>query len=119
MEFEGIDGVFYEDCLAELQKRPDFNPAYIPILERYVFVTMKMARISEQISDQEAVVQHTNKAGHTNEATSPHWRMYLALNKEAIALGKELKLSPASAPPVTAKPEKKKGFDLSGGMKVA
>jgi hypothetical protein len=43
--------------------------------------------------------------------------MFLALNREAQALAKDLELSPATAPKSGI--PKKKGFNLDGKMKVA
>lgn len=119
MEFDGIDRDFYKTCLSQLKERPDYTDAYLPILERYVFVTMKVARLAEQISDEEVTVEHTNKADHTNQATSPKWRMFLALDIQAGNLAKQLRLNPISAPPTAGKKKKKTGFDLTGKMKVA
>jgi hypothetical protein len=112
-EFEG----FYNDCLAELKARDNYSPTWIPQLDRYVTMVSKLAKLNSEIIDEEVVINHTNKADHTNKATSPKWRMFILLNKEANQLAGELGLSPASAPKITKKPEKK-SFDLSP-MKVA
>ncbi len=113
-EFEA----FYDTCLAELKGRGNFTEAFVPILERYVTITAKLSKLNSEIIDEEVTVEHTNKADHKNQATSPKWRMFLALNKEALALADKLKLSPATAPAESGV-KKKKGFDLSGKMKVA
>src|SRR5690349_15590707 len=112
-EFE----VFYNKCLADLKSRPNYSDSFLPILERYVTITAKLSKLNSEIVDEEITVQHTNKAGKTNEASSPAWRMFLALNREAVMLADKLKLSPATAP-VSEKDGKKKGFEL-GKMKVA
>lgn len=108
---------FYNKCLAELKARANYSDAFLPILERYVTITAKLSKLNSEIVDEEITVQHTNKAGKTNEATSPAWRMFLALNREALMLADKLKLSPSNAP-VSEKGQKKKGFEL-GKMKVA
>jgi hypothetical protein len=113
MKFEGNEALFYEKCLSELKARHESTDAFLPML------TMKAEKLAEKIADEEVIIQHTNKADHTNEASSPKWRMYLALNKEAIALGKELQLSPASVPKIKEKKKGKKSWDLSGKMKAA
>lgn len=110
---------FYILCLKELMSRPDWSEAYIPLLERYVTITNKLTKLNTDIIDKDVIVEHTNKAGHTNDATAPDWRMFIMLNREANALAKELKLSPISAPVGMGKTDKKKGFDLGKTMKVA
>jgi hypothetical protein len=113
-EFEG----FYNDCLAELKGRGNYTPAFIPLLERYVTITAKLAQLNATIVDEEITVEHTNKAKEKNQVTSPAWRMFIALNREAVMLADKLKLSPATAP-VSENKGKKKGFNLTGEMKVA
>jgi hypothetical protein len=110
---------FYNQCLAELRGRSNYSEAFIPILERYVTITAKLSKLNSEIVDEEVTVQHTNKADHTNQATSPKWRMFLALNREACMLADKLKLSPATAPSEAGKNKPKKGFNLGGEMKVA
>lgn len=114
-EFEG----FYDECLAELKSRNDYTDAYLPILERYVLVTMKAATVGSEIAEEEVVVEHTNKAKQTNTASSPKLRMFFELNNHANILANQLRLSPNSAPPNSAKKKEKKGFDLGGKMKIA
>lgn len=113
-EFEG----FYDSCLAELKARGNYTDAFIPLLERYVTITAKLSQLNATIVDEEITVEHTNKAKETNQVTSPAWRMFLALNREAVMLADKLKLSPATAPVAESK-GKKKGFNLTGEMKVA
>jgi hypothetical protein len=109
---------FYKDCLEELKARNNFTDTWLPLLDRYVTITAKLSQLNQEIVDQEITVDHTNKAKQTNKVTSPTWRMFLLLNKEAIGLADKLKLSPASAPSESSKKKDKKGFDLSP-MKVA
>jgi hypothetical protein len=108
---------FYASCLAELKARPNWTEAFIPLLERYATLTSKLNDLNSKIIDEEIIVNHTNKNDHTNQASSPSWRMFLALNSEANKLAKQLGLSPDSAPVKQAK--EKKGFNLGGEMKVA
>lgn len=117
MEFEGNWGYFYQKCLTELKNRPDFTEAYLPMLERFVFMTKRAAEIGEEISDEDLTVKHTNRAEKTNDVSNPKWRIYLELNKQISALGKDLRLSPVNAPEQKEKKEKPKGFET--GMKVS
>lgn len=108
---------FYNKCLAELKSRQNYTDAFLPQLERYVTITAKLSKLNSDLIDEEITVEHTNKAGHKNEVTSPKWRLFISLNDEANKLAAHLKLSPATAP---VKEQKgKKGFDLSNNMKVA
>lgn len=119
MKFSGEFGAFYKKCLSELKTRPDWTEAYLPMLERYVFITMKAAALGQEIEDEEVEVtsEHTNRAKETNEVTSPKWRMYLLLDKQSNTLARELKLSPINAPVVQVKEEEDEGFDTS--LKIA
>ena len=89
---------FYNKCLDELRERDNYTDAFLPLLERYCTLTIKLNKLNAEIVDQEVVVDHTNKIGATNEASSPSWRMFLALNQEANRLARQLKLCPESAP---------------------
>lgn len=109
---------FYAKCLDELKARPNWTEAFIPQLDRFVTITSKLAKLNAAIVDEEVTIDHTNKAGHTNQASSPAWRMFLMLNREANALARELKLSPDSAP-TSQKAGGKKGFETGSKMKVA
>jgi hypothetical protein len=115
MDFEREYVAFYDECLSELKSRDDFSDAYIPMLRRFVFITIQANKLGADIAQEEVTVSHTNKVGATNQATSPKWRMYLLLGKESSALARELRLSPVNAPAGSRKREKK-GFDT--GMKV-
>lgn len=94
-----------------MKARANYTDAFIPMLDRYVTVTATLAKITADIVDSEITVEHTNKAKAKNEATSPKWRMFIMLNKEANQLAKELELSPATAP-VSETKGKQKGFNL-------
>lgn len=108
---------FYRDCLAELKARENYTDAWLPQLDRFVTLTAKLAELNTSLVDEEIVVEHTNKAKAKNQATSPKWRMFIYLNKEANQLAKDLGLSPTSAPKTSLKKKEKTGFDL--GMRVA
>jgi hypothetical protein len=109
---------FYDACLKALKAHGNFNESYLPMLDRYVFITMKVAQLGAEIAEEEVVVEHTNKAEKTNTVTSPKWRMFMALDMQANLLAKNLRLSPATAPK-SVKKMKAKGFDTEGKMKVA
>lgn len=108
---------FYNKCLAELKARPNYTDAFVPILERYVTITSKLAKLNSEIIDEELTIDHTNKAQKTNQVSNPAWRMFLALDDQASKLAAQLKLSPATAP--VSEKKGKKGFDLGNNMKVA
>lgn len=105
-----IDDEFYTKCLSELRSRDNYTDAFLPLLDRYVTLTIKLSELNTEIVDEVVVVQHTNKASKTNDATSPKWRMFLSLNIEANKLARQLRLCPDSAPKSLAK-EKPKGVE--------
>lgn len=107
---------FYNECLAQLKSRPNYTDAFIPLLERYVTLTATLSKLNLEIVNEEITVEHTNKVKAKNEASSPKWRMFLALNVEANKLADQLGLSPKTAP--ISEKVKKKGFEL-GSMKVS
>jgi hypothetical protein len=117
MEKDDEFNEFYDACLRALKAQGAWHDAYIPMLERYVFVTMKAASLGAAIADEEVIVEHTNKAEKKNMVTSPKWRMFLALDMQANLLAKNLKLSPSTSAKYRTK--KNKGFDTDGKMKVA
>jgi hypothetical protein len=117
MEFDGKMALFYKTCLQELKSREDWTEAYLPMLERFVFMTQQAAKVGDEIAEEAVTVKHTNRAEKTNEVSSPKWRMYLLLDKQVNALAKDLRLSPVNSPDKGEKPKEKKGFDTS--MKVA
>ena len=101
---------FYAKCLTELTGRDNYTDAFLPLLDRYCTLTVKLNKLNAEIVDEEIVMSHTNKAGATNEASSAKWRMFLALNTEANRLARQLKLCPDSAP-VSVQKDKPKGAD--------
>ena len=119
---------FYNDCLDVLKDRPGFNEPVIPILERYVFASMKASQMADEIAQEPLTVKHTNNKSKTNEASSPKARMFVFFSREAAALAKELGLSPAAARMMKVdKPKTKTVFNctsrnathLDGKMKIA
>ena len=108
---------FFQRCLSELKARDNYTDAFLPLLQRYVTLTAMLTKLNIGIIEEEAIIEFTNKAGHTNQATSPKWRMFVLLNKEANQLARQLKLCPESAPRKDM-PRAKKGFDLDS-MKIA
>lgn len=118
MRFSAEFDDFYNKCLSELKGRANFTEAFLPMLERYVTITATLSKLNTEIVNEKLTTEHTNKAEKTNQVSNPNWRMFLALNREAQALAKDLELSPATAP--KGKTQKKKGFNLSGdNLKVA
>lgn len=89
---------FYDQCLEDLKLMHNYSDSFIPMLKRYCTLTCRLSKLMEEILSEEVSVSHTNKAKATNQVTSPKWRMFIALNKEAAALARELRLSPNSAP---------------------
>lgn len=120
MEFDGKWAIFYKKCLSVIETREGFNDSYLPLLERYVFVTQKMAKVADEMAEAETTIKQTNTKDHTNEVSNPMMRIFVLLNKESLALAKELQLTPASLKTKPkSKEETKKGFKLDGKMKVA
>ena len=120
MDFEGKWATFYQRSRKTLEGRDGFDESCLPLLERYVFVTKKIAEVQEQMAAADATVKHTNNKEHTNEATNPLIRIFVILNKESLSLAKELELTPAAMKgvKVEAKPDAKKGFE-TGPMRVS
>lgn len=96
MEFEGKWLVLYEKCLNQLRSRTDFNEECEEMLCDYVFLTKRIAELRNEMSDAAPTVKHTNKADRTNDVSNPLVRVFVILNKERLALAKELQLTPAS-----------------------
>lgn len=120
MEFEGKWGIFYKKCLKTLESRIAFDESCLPLLERYVFVNRKMEDVQDKMAGQDATVEHTNNDGHKNMASNPLMRVFVILNKESLALAKELQLTPASMKTTAPiKRDKKKTFDLTVSKKMA
>lgn len=110
---------FYNDCLSELRSRNGDAVFYLPTLRRYVLTVFKAEETLTEIMDDDAVtIKHTNKTGHTNDASSPKVRMFALFNEQAMKLAKELGLSMSNARPAKVV-KKKKGFDAPGKMKIA
>ena len=108
---------FKKTCLDILGEGTEYS---LPMLDRFVFATFEAQRLQNEIADDAAAtIKHTNKAGHTNEASSPKVRMWVLYSQEANKLGQLLGLIPTAKVGRPAKIEKKKGFDLSNKMKVA
>ena len=115
----GIDAEFddfYAKCLKELQSRDNWTEAFIPLLDRYVTLTIKLGELNSAIVDKEVVQDHTNKAKEKNTVSSAEWRMFLALNAEANKLARQLKLCPETAPKSVVE---KKATGASRFMKTA
>lgn len=108
----------YDECLSQLQARHGDTKHYLVPLKMYVKSLKKAQALLEEIMDEDAIVQHTNKADHTNAASSPKVRMWALFNEQSMKLGKDLGLnlhqSKAGRPA-----KKKKGFDTGNKMKVA
>ena len=117
-------GVFMEKedfrrvCLERLGEDTEYS---LPMLERFIFATYEAKRLQEEIEGGQATIQHTNKAGHTNEASSPKVRMWLVYSQEANKLGQLLGLIPTGkvGRPSKSESKAKGGFDTTTPMKVA
>lgn len=114
MELNQEQQKFYDDCLTALKSRNLEAEYYLPMLKRYVQTTFKAQAILDEIMEEAVTVEHTNKADHTNEASSPKARMYALFNEQAMKLGKELGLSLSTAKVGRPSKAKKKGFELGG-----
>ncbi len=119
MEFEGKWALFYKNCLKTLESRDGFDESYLPLLERYTFCNKKIAEVSDDIAREEASIKQTNTKDHTNEVSNPKMRIFVLLNKESLALAKELQLTPASLKNKVTQSKEKKGFNLDKPMRIA
>lgn len=119
MEFQGKWAIYYKQCLRTLESRAGFDESYTTLLERYVFVNMKLSDISERMYVAEATITHVNNKDKTNEASNPLMRVFVILNKESLALAKELQLTPASLKGKATVTKEKKGFNLDKPMRIA
>lgn len=115
MRFDTDFEELYAELLKELKGRPNWSQGFEPILKQYVFKLQAAEKVMDEINSEAVAVEHTNKAGHTNKATSPKWRMFLELTRSAAALAKDLQLNPATSP----EKSKKKMKGLEAKMKVA
>src|SRR5688500_2704166 len=83
----------YEDCLAQLKERHGVAKFYLIPLKMYVKALMTADKLLQEIADEEATIQHTNKAGATNQASSPKVRMWALYSEQAMKWGKDLGLN--------------------------
>lgn len=110
---------FREICLERLGEETEYS---LPMLERFIFATYEAKRLQEAIEQESAAtIQHTNKAGHTNEASSPKVRMWVVYSQEANKLGQLLGLIPTGkvGRPSKSESKAKSGFDTTTPMKLA
>lgn len=112
MDFKDEQLAFYLECLSELQARHGDAKYYLPVLQRYVFVTYEAERLAKELAEESATIEHTNKAGHTNPASSPKVRMFALYSEQATKLAATLGLN-LVAPKVGRKAKTKKGFELT------
>lgn len=106
---------FRAECLKKLGDGTEYS---LPMLDSFVFATVQAAKLEQELKDEEAVIQHTNKANATNQASSPKVRMWALYREQANKLGQMLGLIPTAKvgrPAETAK----KGFKLDGKMSVS
>jgi hypothetical protein len=92
------------------------------MLDRFVFASFEAERLQGEIeADQRSTIKHTNKAGHTNEASSPKVRMWVLYSQEANKLGQLLGLVPTAKVGRPSKSENKTkgGFDTTTPMAIA
>lgn len=89
---------FFDKCKADLESMYNYTESFLPLLHRYVMLTATLDKLQEEIQNESVAVEHTNRSNKTNTVTSPKWRIFLSLNREALALAKQLRLSPDSAP---------------------
>lgn len=99
MEMTKEQREFYNECLKQMESRIGDTKYYLPMLERFVKVTFKANALLNEIMDEEAVVEHTNKIGATNSASSPKARMFALFNEQAHKLAMDLGLTPGNAKP--------------------
>ncbi len=106
---------FRGECLKKLGDSTEYS---LPMLDSFVFATMKAAELEEELKGESAVIEHTNKANATNPASSPKVRMWALYREQANKLGQMLGLIPTAK---VGRPAQvtKTGFKLDGKMKVA
>lgn len=116
MGIELTEKELYEDCLAQLKERHGEAKFYLIPLKMYVKALMTANKLLQEISQEQTTIQHTNKAGATNEASSPKVRMWALYSEQAMKWGKDLGLNLHQAKP--GRPAKlKKNFRAK--MKIA
>ena len=74
---------FYKNCLDQLRNRATWTPAWIPILDEYVF---KMTQAEKMIKELEEEPVFNNSK----------WRSYMDITKSTNALADRLQLNPLS-----------------------
>lgn len=102
----------YDECLKTLKSRHGETEYYLVQLEMYVKATLKAKSLLDEIMDEDPIIQHTNKADHTNPASSPKVRMWALFNEQSMKLGKDLGLNLHTAKAGRPSKKKKAGFDL-------
>lgn len=107
--------VFRAECLKRLGEGAEYS---LPMLDSFVFATVKAAELEAELEGEGAVIEHTNKANATNPASSPKVRMWALYREQANKLGQMLGLIPTAKVGRPAE-VKKTGFKLDGKMKVA
>lgn len=105
----------YNECLSVLKARHGDTKHYLVSLQMYVKATIKAWQLLEEITGEEVVIKHTNKANNTNDASSPKVRMWALFNEQSMKLGKDLGLNLHQAK--AGRPAKKKK-DFGAGMRV-
>lgn len=106
----------YNECLSVLKERHGASKHYLVMLNMYVKATIKAAALLEEITGEDVVIKHTNKANNTNDASSPKVRMWALFNEQAMKLGKDLGLNLHQGK--AGRPAKKKK-DFTSPMKVS
>lgn len=107
----------YDDCLGQLQERHGSAKFYLVPLRMYVKALMTADKLLQEIADEEATIQHTNKLGAVNPASSPKVRMWALYSEQAMKWGKDLGLNLHQGK--AGRPTKKKKDFRGGKMKIA
>jgi len=116
MNLELTEKEIYEECLSQLKIRHSDTNHYLIPLKMYVRALVKADKLLSEILNEDATIQHTNKAGHTNDASSPKVRMWALFNEQSMKLGKDLGLNLHQSK--AGRPAKKKK-DFGSAMKIA
>jgi len=88
--------LFYDECLGILKAKHGDSNFYLPQLDMYVMTTLKAQQLMKSVLSEGATIQHTNKAGHTNNVQNPKARLFTMMNDQAMKLAKDLGLSGVS-----------------------
>jgi len=115
MNLEMTEREIYNECLEQLKARHGDTKHYLIPLKMYCRSLVKADKLLAEILDEDTTIQHTNKAGHTNDASSPKVRMWALFNEQSMKLGKDLGLNLHQGK--AGRPAKKK--KEFGKMKVA